>query len=188
MADLKLDILVLPTYDVLTMAVADTSTYPVSPAVTNPLIEITIPNGLGTVTIPFVPTEINIFNSESLGITDLGADLLPLPDGVYFLKYTVDPAFTNFVERSIIRVDQLQEKFDAAFMKLDMMQCDLAIKTQQKVDLNSIYFFIQGSIAAANNCAVNESNKLYIQADRMLNNFNRNNCYCTGNNYITNFY
>ena len=73
-----------------------------------------------------------------------------------------------------MRVEQLQEKFDGAFMKLDMMECDRAIKTQAKVDLNSIYFFMQGAIAAANNCADVEATKLYNQADMMLNNFIKN--------------
>jgi hypothetical protein len=187
MADLKLDILVVPTYNTLTLGVADASTYPTSPPVQSPTLEVTVP-GFGKVCIPFNINDFNILNSTILGITSVGDPLLPLPDGVYYLKYTVDPAYTNYVEKSIMRTEQIQEKFDSAFMKLDMMECDLAIKTQQKVDLNSIYFFIQGSIAAANNCAVIESNKLYAQADRMLNNFNRNNCYCTGNNYITNFY
>jgi hypothetical protein len=86
-----------------------------------------------------------------------------------------------------MRVEKLQEKFDEAFMKLDMMECDRAIKTQQKVNLTSIYFFIQGSIAAANNCAIDEANRLYDQANRMLNNFIKNNCYCSGNNYVVNF-
>jgi hypothetical protein len=87
-----------------------------------------------------------------------------------------------------MRVDQLQEKFDSAFMKLDMMECDAAIRKQQMVDLNSIYFFIQGSIAAANNCAIATANKLYNQANRMLNQFIANKCNCYGNNYVNNFY
>ena len=87
-----------------------------------------------------------------------------------------------------MRVEKLQEKFDGAFMKLDMMECDRAIKTQAKVDLTSIYFFIQGSIAAANNCAIQEATKLYNQADRMLDNFLKNSCGCSGNNYVINFY
>ena len=87
-----------------------------------------------------------------------------------------------------MRIDQIQEKFDSAFMKLDMMECDSAIRTQSKVELNSIYFFIQGAIAAANNCAEVEANKLYTQADKMLNNFIKNNCGCSGNNYQINFY
>lgn len=187
MADLKLDILVVPTYNTLTLGVADASTYPTSPAVQSPTIEITVP-GFGVVILPFNTNDFNIFNSTSLGITAVGDPLLPIPDGVYYLKYSVSPAYENYVNKTIMRVDQLQEKFDQAFMKLDMMECDLAIKTQQKVELNSIYFFIQGAIAAANNCAVATANKLYNQATKMLNNFSKNGCNCSGNNYVTNFY
>jgi hypothetical protein len=185
MADLKLEILVVPTYNTLTLGIADASTYPVSPAVQSPTIEITVP-GFGVVSLPFNINDFNIFNSTSLGLTAVGEPLLPLPDGIYYLKYSVTPAYINYVERTIIRVEQLQEKFDNAFMKLDMMECDLAIRRQQKVNLNSIYYFIQGSIAAANTCAVDTSNKLYTQANNMLNNFIKNNCYCTGNNYVNN--
>ena len=187
MPSLRLDILVTPTYNTLTLGVADISTYPtIPPSVTSPTIEITVP-GFGVVSLPFNVLDFNVFNSATLGLSVVGDPLLPIPDGVYYLKYTVDPANLNYVERTIIRVDQLQERFDNAFMKLDMMECDMAIKTQQKVTLNTIYFFIQGAIAAANNCAVDQSNKLYKQADKMLNNFMRNGCQCSGNNYTLNF-
>lgn len=187
MADLKLDILVVPTYNTYTLGIADASIYPNNPpAVSAPTIEITVP-GFDVVSLPFLVNDFNVFNSLSLGLTTFGQSLLPLPDGVYKLKYTVAPSYLNFVEKTIIRVEQLQEKFDEAFMKLDMMECDRAIKTQQKVDLNTIYFFIQGAIAAANNCAVAEANKLYNQANMMLNNFILNNCGCGGNNYVLNF-
>lgn len=180
-----LDILVIPTYNVLTLGISDASTYDIP--IVSPSIEINVP-GFGVVTLPFVPNDFNIFNSTSLGITAVGDPLVPIPDGIYYLKYTITPAFTYYVEKNIMRTDAIQEKFDRAFMKLDMMECDLAIKQQQKVNLNSIYYMIQGSIAAANNCAVDTANKLYRQANRMLNNFIRNNCNCYGNNYQTNPY
>ena len=186
MADLKLEILVVPTYNTLTLGIADASTYPVSPAVTSPTIEITVP-GFGVVSLPFNINDFNIFTSANLGLTPVGG-LLPLPDGVYYLKYSVTPAYVNYVERTIIRVEKLQEKFDNAFMKLDMMECDRALKTQSSVQLNTINFFIQGAIAAANNCAEFESNTLYAQADNMLNSFLKSNCGCSGNNYQINFY
>jgi len=183
-----LDILVIPTYNTLTLGVADASTYDTNPpVVTAPTIEITVPN-FGVVSLPFTPNEFNIFNSTSLGLSAVGEPLIPLPDGIYYLKYTVSPAITYNVEKNIMRTELIQEKFDNAFMKLDLMECDSAIRTQAKVNLNSIYYMISGSIAAANNCAVDTANKLYMQADRMLNNFIRNNCGCTGNNYIINFY
>jgi len=182
-----LDILVIPTYNILTLGIADASTYDTDPpVVTSPTITITMP-GFAPVSLPFNVNDFNIFNSTSLGLSAVGQPLVPLPDGVYNLTYTVAPAFTYFVNKTIMRTDLIQEKFDSAFMKLDMMECDLAIRTQSKVTLTSIYFMISGSIAAANNCAVDTANKLYVQADRMLNNFIRNNCGCSGNNYINNF-
>jgi hypothetical protein len=187
MADLKLDFLVIPTYNVQTLGIADASTYPATPPVSSPTIEIDVP-GFGLVSLPFNINDFNIYTTASLGITSVGDALLPLPDGVYYIKYSVAPAYQNFVQKTIMRVDQLQEKFDSAFMKLDMMECDAAIRKQQMVDLNSIYYFIQGSIAAANNCAVDTANKLYNQANRMLNQFIANRCNCYGNNYVNNFY
>jgi hypothetical protein len=87
-----------------------------------------------------------------------------------------------------MRTERIQEKFDRAFLQLDLIECDRAIKTQSSVTLNTINFFIQGSIAAANNCAEYESNKLYTQANNMLDNFLKSNCGCSGNNYQLNFY
>ena len=181
MADLN--ILIVPTYNTYTLGVVDASVYPDDPPiVVSPTISIT-PPGFQTVLLPFVVNEFNVFNSTILGITDIGEPILPIPDGIYYLKYTIAPAYLNFVEKSIIKVDRLQERFDEAFMKLDMMECDKAIKTQSKVDLNTIYFFIQGSIAAANNCATIESSKLYETAYKVLNHFIANNCGCSGHNY-----
>ena len=187
MPTLQLDIIVVPTYNTLTLAVADASTYPTTPpAVTAPNLEVNVPN-FGIVNVPFTVNQINVLSSSNLGITPVGTND-PLPDGIYYLKYSVAPANVNFVERTIMRTERLQEKFDGAFMRLDMMECDRAIKTQSKVELTSIYFFIQGSIAAANNCALVDSNKLYNQANKMLDTFINSDCGCSGNNYLLNFY
>ena len=187
MPTLKLDILVIPTYNTKTLGIADASVYPTDPpSVTVPNIGITVP-GFNIVNLPFRPEDFNIFTSSTLGLTSPLDPYLPLPDGIYLLNYSVYPNYINYVERSIMRVDQLQEKFDNAFMKLDMMECDRAIKMQAKVDLSSIYFFISGAIAAANNCAIVEANKLYAQANKMLDQFINNNCGCSNNNYLINF-
>ena len=88
MANLQLDILVVSTYDVNTLGVADASVYPTNPPVVSaPSIEIEIP-GFGTKILPFVPNETNVFTSSNLGITEVGCNQ-PLPDGVYRIKYSV---------------------------------------------------------------------------------------------------
>ena len=183
MAALSLDIIIIPTYNTYTLAVVDNSVYPTTP--TNPTIQIEIP-GFNTITTTFNVAETNVFNSTDLGLTTAGNEL-PIPYWIYGIKYTVNPAYIYYVEKSIMRVDQLQEKYDEAFMQLDMMECDRAIKTQSKVDLLSVYFFIQGSIAAANNCANVNSARLYAQASKMLDTIINNDCGCTGTNYVINF-
>lgn len=179
-----LDILVVPTYSTFTMAVLDASTYPSAP--TSSKIDITVPGYTTPVTLTFSINQLNLYNSTNLNLTPVGSPIVSIPDGVYTLKYYTP---TESVTKTIMRVDQLQEKFDGAFMKLDMMECDAAIKKQQKVVLDSIYYFIQGSVAAANNCAIDTANKLYQQALKMINNYATEDCGCTGNNYtITAYY
>jgi hypothetical protein len=192
MPTLRLDIVVLPTYNTYNIAVVDASTYPTTPpVVTSPTLQIDIP-GFNTVTTgvngvkDFVPAEANIFTSTDLGITTAGNEC-SLPDGVYYFKYTVNPAHTYYVEKTILRIDKLQQKYDEAFMQLDMIECDRAIKTQAKVDLMSICFIMQGAVAAANNCATVQSGTLYMQADKMLDNMIANDCGCSGVNYLINF-
>jgi hypothetical protein len=186
MADLNLDILVIDTHNSKYLGIADISTYPDSPPVQSPTIEITIP-GFGMASLPFVPVDFNVFTSTTLGITSVTDDIIPLPDGVYTLTYSVTPAYENFVTKTIIRVDQLLQLYNEAFLTLDMMVCDKAIKTQDKVTLSTVYFLIQGSIAAANNCAEFEAGKLYVQAKKLLDNFINKDCGCSGNNYLINF-
>ena len=177
-----INILTVPTYDLNTLAVVDNSVYDGTP----PSVTLTIDvPGFGTVTgLTFNVNSLNIYNSILLGIS---TELEPLPDGNYCISYMITGNSTPTVEKKLMRVDKLQEKFDKAFLSLDMMEHDRAIKTQSKVDLQSIYFFIQGAIASANNCAVVEATKLYIEADKMLKSFIGKNCNSSGNNYIINF-
>lgn len=184
---LKLDFLVVPTYNSLTIGIADASIYVEDPPeVVAPTLEICVPGYDTVVSIPFAVNDFNVLTSATLGITDVEDPTQPLPDGIYIFRYSVTPAYENFIEKTIMRVEQLQEKFDEAFMKLDMMQFDRAIKEQQKVTLTTINFFVQGAIAAANNCATDQAVKLYQKADKMLDRF-INQDGCCNNNYITNF-
>jgi hypothetical protein len=186
MATTKVKIVVLETHDVKTLNVADASQYSSSPpVVTNPTLLVT-PPGFPVVTLPFIVNSNNILTSDILKISQAGL-VIPLPDGVYYLNYSIAPSIDNYDTISFMRVNKLQEKFDRVFMTLDMMECDREVKTQAKVQLNTIYLLIQGSIAAANNCATIEANKLYDKASAMLNAMIQGNCGCSGNNFIVNF-
>lgn len=180
---LTLNFLITPTYNTKTIAIKDTSTYPTS-GVSNSLLEVTIP-GFDPVELVFTPNETLILNSTLLNITSQGEE--DLPDGLYTFKYSVNPNSVNFVEKTIFRVEQLQEKFDNAFIKLDLNNSNDTIKKQQKVSLDTINYFIQGAIAAANNCATEEALILYKKANKLLDNFiNRGEC--CGITFPSNFY
>lgn len=184
MATQNIKIVVLETHDVQTISVADASTYATVPPASPQLL--VTPPGFPAKIVPFGVGGYNVYTSDDLGITDAGI-INPLPDGVYHFNYSVASAIANTDTISYMRVNKLQEKFDRVFMSLDMMECDGEVKTQSKVQLNTIYLLIQGSIAAANNCAIIEANKLYDKANSMLNAMMHNNCGCTGNNFIVNF-
>jgi len=186
MASTNIKIVVLETHDVKTLNVVDASQYStVPPVVTNPTLLVT-PPGFPVVSIPFKVNSYNILTSDVLKISVAGLSI-PLPDGVYHLNYSIAPSIDYYDAISFMRVNKLQEKFDRVFMTLDMMECDKEVKTQAKVQLNTIYLLIQGAIAAANNCATIEANKLYDKASAMLNAMTHNNCGCSGNNFIVNF-
>lgn len=200
---LDLDIFIIPAYNVKNLIVADSSVYnalqPGPPNHFDRYLTIT-PPGFNAVTFSvqapvrspdisnspiFLPGGYQKYTSVEL--LDTTSDQA-LPDGIYVFEYAVeygtpadiDNLIRDCIQRSFMRTDQIQEKFDNAFMKLDMMECDRAIKEQSKAHLNSIYYFIQGSITAANNCAVIQSEKLYNQANLMLDRFLNNNCGCSG--------
>jgi len=173
---------VTPTYDKMTLGLTDTSSYDVSPA--SATVDIT-PPGFDTVTLDFTPEMLNVFQSSDLGLVAVGETEVSLPDGVYTVVFT--PLGETPITIYFMRIEYLQERFDAAFMKLDITECDKSLRKQAKVDLSTIYFFMQGSISAANNCAITESNTLYATASRLLTSFIKNNCGCSGTNFLINF-
>jgi len=172
----KLDLIILPTHSPYSIGIGDFSQYPEGFTPSSPTIEIT-PAGFPTKSLSFVPNNLNVYNSTNLGLTCEEEKELPIPDGIYLLKYSIAPAYENFVERAILRTDLIQEKFDIAFMKLDMVECDRTLKVQQKIDLDTVEYFIECAIAAANQCANEKSIELYNQADKLLNRLIKNyNC------------
>lgn len=175
MAAPTLDLLYLDTHNSTTLAITDISDYPTGFTIVSPTIEITPPS-FNTVVIPFVAQSIQIYNSNTLNIT-AGCEPIPLPDGIYKIKYTVAPAYKYYVTKSFLRIDTLLEKFDEIYVKLDIIQCDLTIKTQEKKQLDVIWEYINGAIASANKCAEKQAMELYQRANTALDKFNKN-CSC----------
>ena len=174
-----LDLLLIDTHSSKSIGISDFSQYPTNFNIVSPTLEITA-SGFSPVTIAFAPNSINIFTSNNLNITCEGEELQVVPDGIYSIKYSITPAYVNFISRSFLRVDEIQEKFDTAFMKLDILQCDGPLRKQREEELKSIYYFIQEAIASANKCAPDLALKLYKKANTMLDQFIKHKCNCNG--------
>ncbi len=166
-----LNLLYVDSHNCYSLMIADISKYPDNWNIVSPTIRITLPNS-GYITVPFTPSNVNMYDSAALNITCGSEDLQPLPDGIYQFRYTINPSDKYFVEKSILRVDQFQEKFDNAFIKLDL---DCHVDPDDKRKLEDIYIYLQEAIALANKCALDLSIKTYRKADRLLTQFN-NSC------------
>jgi len=181
MAVPTLDLIMLPTYSLTTIAVGDSSVYPTGWNASTPTIQIT-PPGYGVMTHAFVAGGVQVYNAITLGILmtdDITCQVGPLPDGIYTFKYSIAPALTYNVTKQFLRTDQLESDKDAAFLKLEMMECDGKLKRQNKLILDDIEFYISGAQAAANKCALKQSVELYNKARKLLNEFvNNTNCNC----------
>lgn len=178
MAAPKLDLLFPETHDSKSLLIADISAYPTPFTINSPTIEITAP-GFNAKVLAFTAQGFTVYDSQSLGITcpDLDCDKISLPDGIWYVKYSVSPAYLYFVNKSFIRVNKLYEKFDKVYLKLEFMQCDEAIREEDFKVLNTIEVYIQGAIAAANNCLDSLAMKLYNKASQYIDDFVNNRCY-----------
>lgn len=170
----KLDLILIDTHNCYTMGVADISQYPANYNIVSPTIQIIIPSNEYT-TLQFTAQSVNIFNSTSIGLTCDDDDLEPLPDGIYQFKYTINPANLYYVEKTILRTDALQQKYDNAFLKLDM---DCNADYEDKRALLDISLYIGEAIAAANKCALDLSTRMYNKASKLLDQFLNTNCNC----------
>lgn len=176
MASPSLDISLAETYNVYYLAIKDISSYPNAYNITNPSIEIT-PPGYNKKGLTFTPQAVNVFKSSQLGITCEDEDELPLPDGVYKVKYSINPNTTQYVEKHFMRVNAIRCEYGEAFLKSDFaINCECSKNRKDKNVLLSIQLLIEGSIAAANDCDVEGANKYYAKAKQLLDNFQKCNC------------
>lgn len=175
-----LDFDIVDTHNLQTLAIADTSVYPDNFAIVNPTISITPPS-FPAVTTPFSNGTINYYNSNNLAITcvpDISL-IVPLPDGIWQIEYTINPALTYNVTKKFLRTEAIRVKFGHAFLKTDITQCDGNVRVEQMKVIDEIDFYIQTAIAAANKCNYILAMQLYQTADKMLTNFLRGRCFGT---------
>lgn len=162
-----LNLLLLDTHNLNTLGVADLSQYPTGFSIISPSLEV-IPPSFPVTTLVFTPNSLNVFNGTDLGIGCYDPNnLCEIPDGYWQIKYTISPAQTYFVQKSFMRTQVLQRMLGQLFLSLDLDKCDEVIKSQDMDQIDQINYYIQTSIAAANECNAKLAIDLYNIAFRM---------------------
>jgi hypothetical protein len=174
MAKAKLDLEIQDLHNIELLGIGDISSYPTNFSIISPSIQIT-PPGYTKITLPFTPRTMTVYNSTIVGITCTDAEddcgLVPLPDGIWKIKYTIAPSNEYFVEKSFIRTYSIERQLGNAFLCVDLNTCDAKIKLNDKYQLDRIQFLIQGAIADAALCNDIEAMNKYRLAESMLKNF-----------------
>lgn len=179
-ANTELDLLMMDTHSLKTLAIGDASTYKTGMNIQQPSIQITVP-GYSPLTMSFVAGGIQVYNSYSLNICSetLECNQPALPDGIYTFKYTITPANVYNVTKQFFRMEQIYSDLDYAFLKLEIMECDGRIKKQSKETINNIQYYLSGAAASANQCALKQATELYNKARNLLDKFIDNiDCNC----------
>lgn len=167
MAEPILSLFPVETFDINLMAIKDISTYPNGYNIISPFLQVDVPS-YGTVNVTFTPKDINVLNSAILGLSKGGENLMALPDGIYTLKYSINPAYKYNVTKNIMRVDKLYKKFDEAFLAIQSSVCDTQLSRNQRIKLNEIEWWIQGAISSANRCATKQAMEMYRKASTLI--------------------
>lgn len=168
--------------------VKDTSIYADLLSVTCPRLEITPPgfNEPSVIDIQITPTtDISfdfILNGCTLGLqsSGCGEESVLLPDGVYFVKYSVSPNDKVFVEYKHLRVCQILNKYFNELCKLELAACepDVTVKEQLK-ELRLIKSFIDAAKAKVEYCHdVDKGNELLVYANKRLEKYMSNDGCC----------
>lgn len=167
----RLNFSIQDTHDFKTLGILDTSWYNPNIKVETPTIEILPPGYKVAVSPFFMPGALNVYNSNGVGITKASCEeeLIDLPDGIWKVKYSICPNDQLFVERFFLKTDQIQCRYEKAFLSLDLkLPSDSDEEKRKRKDLAEIEFYIQGAIAAANDKNAVLAIELYNKADKLL--------------------
>lgn len=172
----QLDITYHNTYNCKTLKIEDNSIYEKDRTVKNLILEVKAP-GL-TSYIPFYFPNKN-WKSITLNCSTLKScpkgKLSLLPDGIYDIKYSVDPNLTCMVEFSHMRVCQIMSNYIKLVGLFLSNKCSMTNKQIEDIEkeLIAIKDTIDASVYAVEECLDNTLGlELYSEAAKRVNNIN----------------
>jgi hypothetical protein len=147
-----------------TLIFVDTSDYDGTPS--NAIVEILFPDFREPFNGYINPKGITVFTTKSLGFS---TERIAFPDGLYNIRFSVNPNRTEFICKNYMKLDQIENKM----CKLVSKDC------QGKEDLKKLYEIDQFLTAArcTENCNPKQSKEFFKEAIKKVDKeTNSNNC------------
>lgn len=158
----------------------DTSVYSPLVGIFRPLLYVTLPGYKYANEVSFVPNSAPTLTACDLGLQteSCGTSYVNLPDGIYVVKYSVDPECKVFVEYNHLRITCALNQYEKILCNIDVADCDPPAKVKERLrELRLIGMYLNAAKAKVEVCHRNqEGMTLFNYAVKLLNKFDCKNC------------
>ena len=176
----QLSLEVLDVKNLGILKITDTSVYTNKIAVDCELLHITVPGFNNPVEIEVEKDFDIVLTACNLQIqtSDCGELSKDLPDGVYYIRYSVSPNDKVFVEYEHLRVTAILDQWYKQLCQLEMAACEPSADVKESLkELRLIKSFVDAAKAKVEYCHDTEAGMdLYNYAKRRLDKFPDNCC------------
>ena len=162
------------------MKVFDTSVYSPLVGIFEPKLYITVPGYTTSAEVHFIPESSPTLTGCDLGIQTENCDssYVNLPDGIYVVKYVVDPTQTVYVEYNHLRTTQAMNLYQKILCDIEVADCDPPAKTKEKLNhLRLIGMYLEAAKAKVETCHENQAGMtLFNYAVKLLDKLDCKHC------------
>ena len=161
------------------MKIFDTSVYSPLVGIFRPRLFITAP-GFSPAELHFVPESTPTITACDLELQmqNCGQSYEALPDGIYVVKYAIDPDCKVYVEYNHLRITCALNQYEKILCDIDAADCDPPAKVKEKLrDLRLIRMYLDAAKAKIEVCHKSqEGMTLFNYAVKLLNKLDCKNC------------
>jgi hypothetical protein len=160
--------------------VFDTSVYSPLVGIFRPSIFVTSPGFKYAVELKFEPGSSTTYTACDFELQheNCGSSYLNLPDGIYIIKYAVDPECKVYVEYNHLRITCALNQYEKILCDIDVADCDPPAKVKEKLkELRLIKMYLEAAKAKVEVCHKSqEGMTLFNYAVKLLNKLDCKNC------------
>lgn len=156
------------------IGIRDNSIYNPDVTICDPYLVVVAPGFQTAYAVDVTPNNYHPVNSNSLGLTTASnySDMINLPDGVYYVKYSIQPHDKMYREYWFYRTSALRCDFNQALLSLHLDTCTTSrtLIDERTDELMLADFHLRAAEANINDTEANEdlANKHYQKAKEII--------------------